>query len=211
VTYKVDNEALALTPKGRATRSRIVAAAARLMYDHGVARTSLDEVKAEADVSSSQLYHYFDDKNALVSAVIEFQTGQVLAGQQPYLANLDSVASLRAWRNVLVAFRRQQRCRGGCPIGSLASELGETDPHVRRELAGSFQRWETGIRDGLRAMHTRGELAPRANPDDLAVALLAAVQGGVLLSQLYRKTTPMEIALDTMIDHIASLLVANRP
>lgn len=199
-----------LTPKGRATRLRIVAAAADLMFEHGVARTSLDDVKELAGVSSSQLYHYFEDKSAIVSAVIEYQTEEVLSGQQPHLAHLDSIPALRAWRDVLVGFRRDLNCRGGCPIGSLGSELADTDRHARAELAAGFRRWETSIRDGLRAMRERGELAPGAKPDDLAVALLAAVQGGILLSQIHRETRPMEIALDTVIDHIASLTVRPR-
>jgi AcrR family transcriptional regulator len=199
-----------LTPKGRATRRRIVAAAAELMFEHGVARTSLDDVKASAGVSSSQLYHYFQDKHALVSAVIEYQTEAVLAGQQPLLANLDSIPALRAWRDVLVGFRRALRCRGGCPIGSLGSELSDTDSRARAELAVGFSRWETSIRDGLRVMSDRGELMPTAKPDDLAVALLAAVQGGILLSQIHRETRPMEIALDTIIEHIESRVVHSR-
>lgn len=211
MAHAVTGEAGARTPKGRATRCRIVAAAARLMFRHGVARTSLDDVKAAARVSSSQLYHYFEDKRELVSAVIEYQTEEVLAGQQPYLANLDSIAALHAWRDVLVGFRRRRRCRGGCPIGSLASELGETDPYARKELAAAFQRWEASIRSGLDAMRARGELGPNANPEHLAIALLAAVQGGILLTQLYRTTTPMEISLDTMIKHIESLAVPVGP
>ena len=194
-----------LTAKGRATRSRIVGAAAELMYRQGVARTSLDDVKASAKVSSSQLYHYFDEKSALVSAVIAHQTELVLGGQQPHLASLDSVPALRAWRDVLVRIRRRARCLGGCPIGSLASELADTDPAARDELANAFRRWEASIRAGLRAMKERGDLPARSKPDDLAVALLAAVQGGILLSQIYGRTDPMEVALDTVIEHIASL------
>lgn len=197
-----------LTAKGRATRARVVTTAAGLMYERGVAGTSLDDVKAAAGVSSSQLYHYFADKRALVSAVIGHQTEAVLAGQEPHLAKLDSVAALRAWRDVLIGFRRALRCEGGCPIGSLASELADADERARAALAVGFRRWEAGIRDGLRAMQLRGELIARANPDDLAVAVLATVQGGILLSQVHRDTTPMEIALDTMIAHIESLAAA---
>lgn len=200
----------ALTPKGRATRTRIVAAAADLMFAHGVARTSLDDVKAAAGVSSSQLYHYFEDKHALVRAVIEYQTEAVLAGQQPLLAGLDSVAAFRAWRDVLVAFRRDSRCRGGCPIGSLGSELSDTDALARRELAAGFRRWETSIAHGLREMRSRGELLPGASPDDLALAVLASAQGGILLAQIHRETRPLEIALNTIIDHIESLVVRPR-
>ena len=200
----------ALTAKGRATRDRIVAAAANLMFERGVAGTSLEDVKASADASSSQLYHYFTDKRSLVSAVIEYQTEAVLAGQQPHLAHLDSIAALRTWRDVLVGFRRQRRCHGGCPIGSLGNELSDADPRARAEVAAGFERWETSIRDGLRAMHTRGQLPPATRPDDLAVSLLAAIQGGILLTRIHRSTKPLEIALDAAIDHIASLVVRPR-
>ena len=194
-----------LTAKGQATRARIVGAAAAEMFLRGVAGTSLDDVKAAAGVSSSQLYHYFEDKHALVLAVIEHQTEAVLEAQQPLLARLDSLDALRAWRDLLVDIQRGLQCQGGCPIGTLAGELAETDPEARAEIQAGFARWEDGIREGLRAMHDRGELGTGADPDDLALAVLAALQGGLLLTQIRRETTPLEVALDTMLDHIASL------
>jgi TetR/AcrR family transcriptional repressor of nem operon len=194
-----------LTRKGQATRDRIVAAASAEMFERGVARTSLDEVKAAAVVSSSQLYHYFADKHALVLAVIEHQTEEILAGQQPLLAHLDTLESLRAWRDLIVDIQRGLDCRGGCPIGSIGAELAETDAEARAKVAEGFERWEQGIRDGLRAMHARGALAAEANPDDLALAILAALQGGLLLTQIRRDTTPLEVALDVILDHVASL------
>jgi TetR/AcrR family transcriptional repressor of nem operon len=195
-----------LTRKGEATRARIVAAAAQEMFERGVARTSLDEVKAVAGVSSSQLYHYFADKRALVLAVIEHQTQAILDGQEPLLSQLDSLDALRAWRDLLVDMQRQLHCQGGCPIGSIGAELAETDELARAEVANGFSRWQSPIRDGLRAMQVRGEL--RGDPDELALAMLAALQGGLLLTQIRRETKPLEVALDAMLDHIASLTSA---
>lgn len=192
-----------LTRKGQATRERIVAAAAQSMFERGVARTSLHEVKAAAGVSSSQLYHYFADKQALTLAVIEHQTQAILAGQEPLLSKLDSIESLRAWRDLLVAIQRSLHFEGGCPIGSIGAELAETDAQARAEVADGFDRWERSIREGLRAMHARGEL--RGDPDELALATLAALQGGLLLTQIRREPSPLEAALDAIIDHIASL------
>ena len=60
-----------LTPKGERTRTRIVEAAARLIHERSVAGTTLEDVKAAAEVSGSQLYHYFPDKDNLVQAVID--------------------------------------------------------------------------------------------------------------------------------------------
>jgi AcrR family transcriptional regulator len=194
-----------LTRKGRATRDRIVAAASELMFLRGVAGTTTDDVQRAAGVSTSQIYHYFSDKTALVRAVIAHQTQEVLDAQQPHLGRLDTLEALRAWRDLLVDLQRQRQCEGGCPIGSMASELSETCPEARTDLAEGFGRWEAGIRDGLRAMHDRGDLRRDVDPDRLALATLAALQGGLLLTKVRRDTAPLEAALDASLDHIASL------
>jgi hypothetical protein len=101
---------------------------------------------------------------------------------------------------VVVALHRDVRNQRGCPIGSLSSELASGDAQARSELLAAFGRWEAAIRDGLEAMRGRGELADTADPARLAIALLAALQGGLLLTQARRDTVALEVALDTLID-----------
>ena len=193
-----------LTRKGQVTRARIVVAAAELMFERGVAGTSTEDVHAAAGVSSSQLYHYFDDKQALVRAVIAHQTEAVLPAQQPLLGRLDSFEALRAWRDLIVELQTRRDCEGGCPSGSLAAELAEIDAAARADLVVGFARWEEAIRDGPAAMRERGELRPEAEPAELALATLAALQGGLLLTQVRRNPAPIATALDAASDHIRS-------
>jgi len=197
-----------LTRKGAQTRERIVAAAAQLIFERGVAGTSIEDVKEAAGVSSSQLYHYFADKQTLVHAVIAHQSDAVIAAQEPLLGKLDSVEALRAWRAQAVAIEKRLQCKGGCPIGTLAGELAEADPDARADIAAGFARWEAQIALGLAAMHERGELPAEVDPERLALALLAAHQGGLILTQVRRDPAPIEAALDAMIDHVAELAAA---
>ena len=198
-----------LTRKGAETRERIVVAAAELMFEHGVSGTTLEHVRDAAGVSSSQIYHYFADKYALIRAVIAYQSDAIVGGQEPMFARLDTVEGFRAWRDFLVAHQRRLECRGGCPIGSLGSELAETNPVARTDVAAALLRWESGVRSGLEAMAASGRLTENADPDRLATTTLAALQGALLLTQMQRDTTPLEVALDTIIDHIASLTPAS--
>jgi AcrR family transcriptional regulator len=197
-----------LTRRGRETRQRIVAAAAELMFDNGVAETTLEDIRAAAGVSGSQVYHYFADKQALVRAVIDYQTDVVLDAQGAHLDRLDTLPGLRAWRDLLVDHQRQLGCRGGCPIGALGAEVAENDTAARLAAARGLRRWEGRIRDGFQAMHARGDLPASTDPEDLALATLAALQGGLLLTQLQRETKPLEVALDAILDHIQSLTEA---
>jgi AcrR family transcriptional regulator len=191
-----------LTRRGAATRKRIVDAAANLTYAHGVDRTSLDDVMAESGVSKSQLYHYFADKDALVREVIALQTERVLAAQQPHLAALDSLSALRSWRDAIVRLNDGIHAKG-CPLGSLANELVNDSEPARKQLVGSFAVWSDCIEQGLARMHERGELAASADPHELAIAVLSAVQGGLLLAKTARSSHPLKVALDMAIDHVA--------
>jgi TetR/AcrR family transcriptional repressor of nem operon len=197
-----------LTRRGRETRQRIVAAAAELMFADGVAETTLEDIRAVAGVSGSQVYHYFADKQALVRAVIDYQTDVVLDAQGAHLDRLDTLPGLRAWRDFLVDHQRRLGCRGGCPIGALGAEVAENDTAARLAAARGLRRWEGRIRDGFQAMHARGDLPAGTDPEDLALATLAALQGGLLLTQLQRETKPLEVALDAILDHIQSLTEA---
>jgi AcrR family transcriptional regulator len=187
-----------LTPKGERTRARIVEAAARLIYERGVAGTTLDDVKAAAEVSGSQMYHYFPDKDELVQAVITHQA-DVIAGSQRQ-ADLGSAEGLTAWRDMVIAQAGSSRGKGGCPLGSLAGQLAETDKRARALLASGFEEWEAAIGEGLRRLHDTGHLPGGTDPDALAVTLLATLQGGLLLAQVQRDARPLETALGTLLE-----------
>ncbi len=191
-----------LTAKGALTRARIIEAASELVFAHGVARTGIDDVQRRAGVSASQLYHYFADKDDLIRAVIAHQTDGILAAQRPVLDELDSFEALDRWRDLLVDMQAARNCVGGCPIGSIAAELADIDPRARADLVESFERWEAPIRAGLARMRDRGELRPDSDTDALALALLTALQGGLLLTQTRRNTTPLRAGLDAVLAHI---------
>jgi TetR/AcrR family transcriptional regulator, transcriptional repressor for nem operon len=198
------------TRKGQATRQRIVEVAAALMSEHGVAETSTLDVQNAAGISASQLYHYFSDKKALIHAVVVHQTEAVLAAQSSMLAQLDSIEGLEAWRDAMVELQQRLQCQGGCPMGSLSSMLADIDPDARATLAAGFARWEDAIRQGLRSMQERGELSPDADVDSLALATLAAVQGGLLLTQARRDTLALSTVLTVVIDRICSETIRRR-
>ena len=198
------------TKRGRATRERIVSAASGLVYERGVARTSLDDVIERAGVSKSQLYLYFNDRAALLREVVPHNLELVLAAQDAHLVALDSWRAIRAWLDALVEMQVAVQARGGCAVGSLVGQLAETDEAARRALADSFARWQKPLREGLCSMQTRGKLARSADPDKLATATMASIQGGLLLTQARRDPGQLAIALDAAYAHLRAHAVSDR-
>jgi len=191
-----------LTSRGEATRARIVQAAADLMYVKGVNATTLDDVRAVSGTSKSQLYQHFADKDALVRAVVALQAHRVLDREQQQLERLSTLSGLHRWRNVLVQLNSLKNGAYGCVLGSMANELAGQDEEARSVLAATFATWEGLIADGLRRMLDKGSLKPDADPDELAIGLMAALQGGYLLAQTAGNVRPMEVALDMALDQI---------
>lgn len=191
-----------LTRKGQATRDRIVDAATELIARHGVAGLNTEHVRELAGVSGSQLYHYFDSKQALLRAVITRQADA--PGGLAQIGPLDSFEALQAWADAAIARQGENEGRGECNLGTLARELSVSDQESRVEISHGFLRWKQVLHDGLGTMQSRGELSPSADIDDLAYALLAALQGGALLSQTLADTAAMRASLNAVLDYVRS-------
>ena len=181
-----------LTTKGRATRERILTAAAELILRQGVAGTQLDDVRRAAGVSGSQLTHYFHDKQTLIDEVIAWQA-VLIVKREPVL---DSFDAWHRWADQVVARQTARKFQGGCDFGSLAGQLAEASPETRAHLADGYDNWLSAFRRDLEAMRDHGVLRADADPEPLAHMLLAAMQGGVLLSQTLRRPEPLRDALD---------------
>jgi AcrR family transcriptional regulator len=194
-----------LTARGARTRARIVETAADLMRVRGVGGTTLDDVVAASNVSKSQLYRHFEDKPALVRAVIELVGDRRIAEERERLSEVATFADLRRWRDALVESNAVQDGRYGCMLGSLANEVADHDSVARRQLEGLFAAWRELFDDLLHRFQDAGLIPRDADVSQLATGLLAAVQGGYLLAQTSRDVGPMAASIDMAIAHLEVL------
>ena len=193
------------TGRGRASRERIVERAAELFAERGVAETSLDEVLAAAGAGKSQLYHYFRGRDDLVEAAVGLRCAQVLAGLTQALGSVASLAGLeQALAGFVAGF--EQMGLPGCPIGSLATEVAGRNEGARLQAAAAFDAWERLFADALERMRERGELRPEASPAVLATALLASIEGGMVLSQTRKDPASLHLAVEAGLGQVRAYL-----
>jgi AcrR family transcriptional regulator len=190
-----------LTAKGEATRARIVAAAAELIREDGVAATTLDDIRARTSTSKSQVFHYFPGgKEELLLAVAQHEADLVLADQQPHLGRLTSWPQWSAWRDAVVARYRAQGPR--CPLGVLVTEIGRGTPATRALTGRLIEQWQAHLAAGIRAMQAAGEIDAGLDADRHAAALVAGIQGGVTILMATGDLGHLEAALDTAIERL---------
>jgi AcrR family transcriptional regulator len=190
-----------LTEKGRSTRQRIVEGAASEIRERGVAATTLDDILARTRTSKGQVFHYFPDgKEQLLLAVAEHEAALVLSDQQPQLGNLTSWRAWQEWREaVLDRYRRQGE---QCPLNVLLTQLGRNTPGAQAVVSRLLERWQCEIATGIREMQRRGKVSSKLDPDQVAAALLAGIQGGVVVMLSTGSLSHLEAALDVGISNL---------
>ena len=190
-----------LTRKGAATRARILAAASELIAQKGAAETSLDDVRAATGTSKSQLFHYFPEGKAqLLLAAAGEQARKVLDDQRPLLDHLDTWDAWDQWRRLILDVYAPKI--ENCPLTALTSQFPRNDPQIGALISGLFGQWQERLAHGLRTLQAGGLLDPGADTERLAVAVLAAIQGGVVIGQARKSLAPLEIALQAALDHL---------
>ncbi len=162
----------------RGKRERLIDGAQRVIYEQGVARTTLADVAEHAKVPVGNVYYYFKTKDQLVEAAIEARAREVQEMLELAARHRTPRARLRALVRSL-AGQRDDIARRGCPVGTLCSELDKRDDrlarHARDVLALPIDWAERQFRD-----------LGRSDARDLAVALIASYQGIALIANAFR-------------------------
>src|SRR6202035_3582631 len=144
-----------LTPKGAATRDRIIQGASAEIRENGVTAT-LDDIRVRTGTSKSQLFHSFPDgREQLLLAVARYEADRVLADQQPQLSHLTSWDSWLAWRDAGIGRHREQGQR--CPLSALVTHLGRATPGAQAVVTELMGQWQAEIAAGIRSMQASGE------------------------------------------------------
>jgi len=192
------------------TRNRIVLSALQLFATKGYGSTSVADVRQAAGIHSGSLYHFFPGKQDLLLAVLEAYRGGIgpmllrpaWAGEEDPIEKI--FALLKRYRASLL----QTECTYGCPIGSLALELHEPDPPVRRLLAQNFEGWIDAIEGCLNDAGDR--LPADIDRRELAGFVLTAMEGAVMQARTYRDIKRFDGSVRQLRSYFDTLLSGGR-
>jgi AcrR family transcriptional regulator len=184
------------TAKGRATRERIIQSAADVLSSEGLSGFNLEGVRGTADVSGSQLSHYFADKPALIRAVLDRQIELVLDfHRQPKLGGLVTFDDFERWTALNMRYLRSIGFSKTPTYHTLAGQLAKSDDATRRTLADGYRRWIDLLEQSFRRMKDRGVLVTSVDPRALALVVVCGHQGAGTLAFAFRQEWPLADAL----------------
>ena len=187
------------------TKDKIVYAAMLLFAQKGYASTSVSDILQAAGVNAGSLYYFFPGKQDVLLAVLD-----------AYLHGIHPMLLQPAWKGVTDPIERvfalldryrshleTTECTYGCPIGSIALELHEPDPAVRKLLAANFAGWVNAIEQ---CFIEAGDRLPKSvDRRALAIFALTTMEGGVMVSRTDRTLDAFDDAVRMLRDYVNRL------
>src|SRR5712675_862696 len=192
------------------TRNRIVLSALQLFATKGYGSTSVADVRQAAGIHSGSLYHFFPGKQDLLLAVLEAYRGGIgpMLLRPAWAGEEDPIEKIFALLQRYRASLLQSECTYGCPIGSLALELHEPDPPVRRLLAQNFDGWIVAIEGCLNEAGDR--LPADIDRRELAGFVLTTMEGAVMQARTYRDIRRFDGSVRQLRSYFDTLLSGGR-
>ncbi len=182
--------------KGERTKEFILEQSAALFNKQGYASTSLSDIMAATKLEKGGIYNHFANKEALMQEAFLFAVQKVEARYNSLLEErADSRSRLLAVLEVFKSFLTDPPVRGGCPMLNAAIEADDALPALRPSVRRALEGWRTAIKGILERGIARGELRRDLDPEGFSSVMLASLEGGVMLSKMYRDPVHIERVL----------------
>ena len=177
-------------PRPDRSRAALLDSAALLFRRQGYAATGVNQILESAEVKAGSLYHHFrDGKQELAAAVVDVVGGDIERRLRGFLERELAVADIvDAWIDLMSVGLTSDH-RDGCPIEPIATESVNASPQVRDASARAFGGWCLAVADRLRA-----DGWPSADADQTALAVVALLEGALILSRIAGDTAALNAA-----------------
>lgn len=178
--------------KGQETRKRILTESRKLFTVQGFQNTSISQIIAATEVKKGNLYYYFPSKEELGIAVLIDASDQFshileksLSGKTPILRIINSC-------NAIMELMEQSNFVGGCLFGNTALEMTDSNSRFAKIIQEIFSHWIQKIEQELQQASDLGLLNSHVQANSLATAIVAILEGGIMLSRVYKNKNKLE-------------------
>ncbi len=188
-------------------RESLLDAAKNLLWEHGYEAMSPAKVLAASGAGQGSLYHHFKGKKDLALAALE----QVSAEMQSEIHRLFDGPGRPLARVEEFLLTKRDGVKGS-RLGRLALEHSIlTDDELRAPIAKYFRLVEEKIRNAVRDAAGLGLVNPDLDADEVAVTLVAMIEGGFLLSRIHKDPAPMERSVQGAIFMLQAMATRDIP
>jgi len=187
------------------TKQRILYASAELFRRRGYTGTGLKQISQASQAPFGSLYHHFPGGKEELGEDVIRQAGEFfrVLVESVFDGAPDLVTGVRAVFDGAAETVRVTDFQDACPIAVIALEVASTNERLRLATADVFESW---IASATARFTASG--FPKRRARELALALIAALEGAFVLARAMRDTTALTVAGRTLADTVERELAA---
>ncbi|MDD1606061.1 MAG: TetR/AcrR family transcriptional regulator [Methylococcaceae bacterium] len=165
-----------------------------LLMQQGYHGTGLQEILDAVQIPKGSFYNYFGSKENFGAEVIEHYITPYIQQITNYLAqpDTDALSALQRYFNESIAELERTHFKGGCLLGNLIGEIGDSSDLCRVALQTTLNRYRDVLQSGLSKAQQQGTIRTDKSARDMADLLVNTWQGALLRMKVEQSTAPLQ-------------------
>lgn len=183
-------------------RENLLKQGVSLLMSQGYHGTGLKEILDSVQIPKGSFYNYFTNKEEFGAEVIRYYIEPFIVQLNGHLHNpdLDALAALRLCFDELINELENQGFQGGCLLGNLMGEIGDTSEVCRISLQAAVKRYRNLLESGLAQAQQEGQVRTDKSAQQMADLLVNAWQGALLRMKIEKSAQPLKECCDDLLN-----------
>ncbi len=197
-----------MVSKADRTRQFIIEKTASIFNERGFLGTSLNELTKATGLTKGSIYGNFENKDEVALAAFDYNFTRVTEFIKSKILMFDhSIDRLLVYPDVYRNYLKVPFLLAGCPILNTATEADDTHPKLKEKAAEALSFWKKSVENQIKRGIALGEIKAEINPTQIAVILIAIIEGSFMQAKVTGKTTELKISMDYLEKIILSLKI----
>jgi TetR/AcrR family transcriptional regulator, transcriptional repressor for nem operon len=183
--------------KSERTRQFIVEQTAPIFNEKGYAGTSITDLTNATRLTKGSIYGNFDNKDEVALAAFDYNFGRVTSYlKERILAKENSIERLLVYPDVYRDFLKIPFLKTGCPLLNTSTEADDTHPRLKERAANALAFWKASLQKHVERGIERGEIKKGTNPAEVALIMMALIEGAVMMAKVTGKPNDLKTTMD---------------
>lgn len=192
--------------KAEKTRNYIVEKTAPIFNMKGYAGTSLNDITAATGLTKGSIYGNFANKDEVALAAFDYNLQYNVSMIEAAMSKeVSTRGKLLVYVNIYQNFITNTFSKGGCPILNTATDADDTHPALREKALKAVLSWKKNIIKLVEEGISYKEIQADANPEQIALTVIAMIEGGIMISRLTNKLETWHLIMESLKKYINNL------
>ena len=183
-------------------KANLLTQGVQLLMQQGYHGTGLKEILDAVQIPKGSFYNYFASKETYAAEVVQHYI-------EPFIIQLDShlnkpgqdgLNALNNYFQELIDELEKVQFKGGCLLGNLMGEIGDSSEICRESLQLAVHRYRDLLAIGLRKAQQEGTVRTDKSADDMADLLANMWQGALLRMKIEQSAQPLKQCCHDLLD-----------